>query len=230
MAGSISERASGGLAVERPAQVLQTAVDLHGGDPAAGPEAAGDLQRGGDVGAVDGPDSRPSTRAACRAIANASAVGTAITSSKSSGRSIGGQRPMPPPSMRCVPGDPPESTADSPGSTTTRWRSGRADAIARVVPRKEPAVPTYEQHASRAVELLDQFPAERPYPSIMSVLLNWSVQNAPVSAAISPARRIIAGTSSGVDAIGARDQLDLGPEGAHRPDLLDRERVGRHDP
>jgi hypothetical protein len=32
----------------------------------------------------------------------------------------------------------------------------------------------------------------------MSALLNWSVQNAPVSAAISPARRTIAGISSGV--------------------------------
>ena len=32
----------------------------------------------------------------------------------------------------------------------------------------------------------------------MSALWNWSVWNAPVSAAISPARRIIAGISSGV--------------------------------
>ena len=34
----------------------------------------------------------------------------------------------------------------------------------------------------------------------------------------------------GVDALRARDQLDVGAERAHRPDLLGREGVGAHDP
>src|SRR5438094_315194 len=39
-------------------------------------------------------------------------------------------------------GGPPDSTADSPGSTTARWSAGAAAASARLTPRKQPAVPT----------------------------------------------------------------------------------------
>ena len=69
---------------------------------------------------VEGPQRSPSSAATRLAIAMASAVETGITSSKSSRVRSGGQKPTPPPSIRCVPGSPPEMTGDSAGSTITR--------------------------------------------------------------------------------------------------------------
>ena len=89
-----------------------------------------------------------------------------MTSSKSAGSSCGGRRPMPPPSMWCVPAGPPESTADSAGSTATRCSAGqlraqrpgraeeaarRADVAAERVDRRRPGSCSSSSSPSAAV-------------------------------------------------------------------------------
>jgi hypothetical protein len=121
------------IGVQVIGQVLEAAVDLDGDDPMVGAQAAGELERRDEVGAGRWarPEKIPSVRAAWRAMAKASASGTAMTSSKSSGPSIGGRRPMPPPSMWWVPGVLPDRTADSSGFTTTRCSASSLTASAR---------------------------------------------------------------------------------------------------
>ena len=149
---------------------------------------------------VDGPDQRPSSFAARLAISKASPVGTVRTSlSKSSRWSSGGQKPDPPPSMRCVPGEPPESTGDSAGSIAMRTTPGSAFRSSRVTPTKQPDVPTYVQNASMRPSSCSS--SSRPrlaYPSSMSRFRNWSVAKPSTSSTISFERSIIRGMSSGV--------------------------------
>ena len=110
--------------VERSVEVLDAAVHLDGDNTPTGTDAISNPLGGDEIGASRGAGEDALGLRGPAAIANASASGTVTTSSKSSGRSSGGHDPMPPPSMWWVPGTPPESTADSPGSTTTRWRVG----------------------------------------------------------------------------------------------------------
>src|SRR3954469_16235275 len=65
------------------------------------------------------PANSPSSLARRRAMLSASSVAIGMMSSTRRGSHIGGPHPMPIPSIRWAPGAPPESTADSAGSTAT---------------------------------------------------------------------------------------------------------------
>ena len=112
-------------AVEWPAEVLEARVDLRPWRRVAGPESRGDLDAAARLAPVDGPDQMPSVARGPCGHGERLAVGTAITSSIVVAVSSGGTKPTPPPSMRWVPGGPPDSTADSAGSTATRWIAGQ---------------------------------------------------------------------------------------------------------
>ena len=75
-------------------------------------------------------------------MANASAVETASMPSSSAVVMWGGTNPTPPPSIRWVPGAPPERTADSAGSTAMRSMAGQASWSTSETPTKQPPTPT----------------------------------------------------------------------------------------
>ena len=114
---------------------------------------------------VEGQEKIPSVCAARLAMANASASGTLTTSSKSSGRSSGGQDPMPPPSIWCVPGTPPDRTRRLRWldyHATQRWQSG-AKPTCRAEKAACRANVAAERPDSRwAGQLLEQLLAEPP--------------------------------------------------------------------
>ena len=131
-----------GLGVELAAEVFQATIDLDGDHPLAGAEPACDADSGGEVGAGRGP--REDALGASGLAGGLECLGFGnghdfvVVGGVELGWAVADAAAL----DVMGPGGPPDSTADSAGSTTTRCSSGSAAASARLTPRKQPAVPT----------------------------------------------------------------------------------------
>ena len=121
----------------------------------------------------DVPPKIPSSRASRRVISLASCVATGLMSLTWSGRHSGGMKPMPMPSILCEPEGPPDSTADSAGSTATTRIFGSRRHRACVTPWIECAVLTECTKGATSPRVWRQIssPSGR-YPCVASWLLS----------------------------------------------------------
>mmetsp|Transcript_21912 Transcript_21912/g.61021 ORF Transcript_21912/g.61021 Transcript_21912/m.61021 type:complete len:279 (-) Transcript_21912:42-878(-) len=135
------------------------------------------------------PQKMPSDVASRRAMAMASSPGIWMTSSSREVSALPGMNPAPMPWILCGPGDPPEMTADSAGSTAMSCMEGFMGLRNCPVPVSVPPVPTPPTRASMLPPVSRQIsgPVVSRWIFGLSGLLNCWRRKPPCEEAISSA-------------------------------------------